>query len=351
MKAITLFSGVGIGEFKLKDLGIDVVLGNELMENRSKVHSYFFPDTEMITGDINSPTIKKKIISKAKKNDIDLIIATPPCQGVSTVGKNKKLEDILNDPRNHLIISALNVIDEILPSYLLIENVPRYESMKFPYKNKLLSLEEILRDKYGKEYNIDVKIIDVADFGVPQYRKRVIYRVWKKHLTWTLPKIENHITLREAIGHLPSLEPGESSDIKNHWARVHPENQIIAMKNTPSGKTALENDEFYPKKKDGAKVKAYNNTYKRMRWEYPAPTVTMRNEIISSQENVHPGRKLNNKTWSDARVLTLRELFIISSLPADLTPPNFISDTAFRQFVGEGIPPLFMKKILKGLVR
>lgn len=348
MKAITLFSGIGVDEFNLKNLGIDVVLGNELMENRSKVHSYLFPQTEMITGDINSVSIQQKIIDKSKKYGIDLIIATPPCQGVSTIGKNKKTADMLIDPRNHLIISALNIIDEILPSYILIENVPRYQSMKFPYKNELHSLEDILKHKYGDKYNVEIDILDVADYGVPQYRKRIIYRIWKKGLTWNLPEKEEHITLYDAIGDLPSLESGEVSEIKNHWSRLHPENQIIAMKNTPTGKTALDNEEFYPRRKDGNKVKAYNNTYKRMRWDYPAPTVTMRNEIISSQENVHPGRK-NGDVWSDARVLTLRELFIISSLPADLTPPDFISDTAFRQFIGEGVPPLFMEKILGGL--
>ena len=81
----------------------------------------------------------------------------------------------------------------------------------------------------------------------------------------------------------------------------------------------------------------------------PAPTVTMRNEIISSQENVHPGRDNGDGTWSDARVLTLRELLIISSLPPDMEKPDNLTDTAFRQLIGEGIPPKLMEAIMKGI--
>ncbi len=86
-----------------------------------------------------------------------------------------------------------------------------------------------------------------------------------------------------------------------------------------------------------------------MRWDAPAPTITMRNEIISSQENVHQGRQLANRCWSDARVLTLRELLIVSSLPPDVDSPPCMTETAFRQIIGEGIPPLMLEKIMKGI--
>ena len=76
----------------------------------------------------------------------------------------------------------------------------------------------------------------------------------------------------------------------------------------------------------------------------------MRNEIMSSQDKVHPGRPLGNGKWSDARVLTLRELLIIMSLPADLDLPTNVTDTALRQYIGEGIPSLMMRKIIEGIV-
>ena len=70
---------------------------------------------------------------------------------------------------------------------------------------------------------------------------------------------------------------------------------------------------------------------------------------MSSQDKVHPGRPLGNGLWSDARVLTIRELLIIMSLPADLDLPTSVSDTAIRQYIGEGIPSLMMKKLIEGI--
>ena len=86
-----------------------------------------------------------------------------------------------------------------------------------------------------------------------------------------------------------------------------------------------------------------------MVWDAPSPTVTMRNEIMSSQDKVHPGRPLGNGLWSDARVLTLRELLIVMSMPPDLDLPSNVSDTALRQYIGEGVPSLMMKTILSGI--
>lgn len=86
-----------------------------------------------------------------------------------------------------------------------------------------------------------------------------------------------------------------------------------------------------------------------MVWDAPSPTVTMRNEIISSQDKVHPGRPLGNGLWSDARVLTLRELLIVMTLPPDMDFPENISNTRLRQCIGEGIPALMVKTIMEGL--
>lgn len=349
IKAASLFSGAGIGEYYLKDIGIDVVISNEIIQIRNEIHKYLYPECESIPGDITCENIQSKIVSLAKKNNVDLLIITPPCQGVSTVGSNKKDPDIYRDPRNFLIISGLAVFEKLLPNYVLIENVPRFERMLFPYENELLPLKEYLIRKYSSQYYVSCDILNAADYGVPQTRYRVVYRMWKKDKKWQLPEKERQITLREAIGNLPSLESGETSNIANHCARKHPENQIECMQHTPSGKSAFFNSEFYPKTKDGKKISGYKNCYKRMSWDMPAPTVTMRNECISSQENVHPGRELSNGLWSDARVLTLRELLIVSSLPPDLVPPDFIGDAAFRQIIGEGIPPLMTKKILQGI--
>lgn len=349
MKALSLFSGAGIGEFYLSRIGIDVIAANEIIEKRANIHSLYHPNCKMVTGDITKEETQKEMVSLGKRHSVQMIIATPPCQGLSSAGSNKTEQSLYTDPRNFLILSALKVVDEILPDYFIIENVPRFQQMIFPYQDRFVKLFELLTLKYGNEYELASDVLNAADYGVPQTRYRIVYRMWKKGLSWALPKKEPAITLREAIGMLPSLEAGESSSIKNHIARPHPQNHIECMKHTPTGKSAFTNEVHFPKKADGSRINGYGNSYKRMRWDAPAPTITMRNEIISSQENVHPGTPLGDGLWSDARVLTLRELLIVSSLPADLDRPEFITETAFRQVIGEGIPPLMLEKIMKGI--
>ncbi len=350
INAISLFSCIGVGEYYFKNIGINTVVANEIEPKRCQTYKFFHPDTEVICGDIIDKNVKGKILSASKKHNIDLVIATPPCQGMSSVGKNRKDGTLHDDNRNSLILETLEIIDSISPKYVIIENVPRFLKVNYSYKNKSLTIPELLKEKYGKKYNIEVDIFNAADFGIPQIRNRAFIRLYKKGLKWSNPKLEKkQISVADAIGDLPSLESGMKSDLKNHWARVHPKNQIEWMKFTPTGQTAFNNEKHFPVNKDGRKIKGYNNCYRRIDWDKPAPTVTMRNEIISSQNNVHPGRKLKNNTWSDARVLSLRELLILTSLPPDIDLPTDISDTALRQFIGEGIPPKMMQKILEGI--
>lgn len=349
MKAISLFSGAGIGEFYLHKANIDVVVANELIAKRAETHSLFYPSCTMINADITKTETQSEIIKLGRENKVRMIIATPPCQGLSSAGSNKTESSLYCDSRNFLILSALNIVDALCPDYFLIENVPRFQQMIFPYGRKRMKLLELLQFKYGQDYEIRCDILNAADYGVPQTRYRVVYRMWKKGLMWELPKKETAISLYDAIGSLPSLEANETSGLKNHVARPHPQNHIDCMRHTPTGKSAFKNPVHFPKKPDGSRIIGYGNSYKRMRWDVPAPTITMRNEIISSQENVHPGRPLQDGCWSDARVLTLRELLIVSSLPPDTDKPSFLTETAFRQLIGEGIPPLMLEKIMKGI--
>ena len=119
------------------------------------------------------------------------------------------------------------------------------------------------------------------------------------------------------------------------------------MTNTPTGSTAFDNKIHYPKvTEDGVirKIKGFKTTYKRMDWDKPAPTVTMTNGSISSQNNVHPGRKCFDGTYSDARVLSVREILAICGLPTDLFDKfaHIESDGTFRY----DYSPNFMRKVL-----
>lgn len=348
MKAISLFSSAGIGNLYLKNIGINVVVANELLEKRAKFYKEMNPDTKMIVGDINSTDIKDEI-NRNITDDIKLLIATPPCQGVSSLGKNKEQEDWIMDERNFLIFNVFEIIESNDFDFILIENVSRFLKMYFPHNGEMLLLEDLIKEKYSNKYEIKCEVYNAMDYGVPQSRPRAIIRLFKHGLQWADPKKREVITLEEAIGHLPSLESGGTTDIKHHNAKWHNDREVLAMMNTATGNSAMKNEIYYPKKVNGERVKGFHNTYKRMKWSEPAPARTMNSGNIGSHNNVHPGRRRKDGTYSDARVLTLRELFIVASIDPNIDLPEWVTDNFMRQIIGESVPPRLMNEILRGI--
>ena len=350
MEGVSLFSGAGIGETYLSECGIHIKTANELIEKRANLYKALYPDCDMICGDITDETIFSKVIKSAK--GAEFMIASPPCQGMSIAGKNRHEDTMLTDQRNYLINWVFKAIEILKPKYIIIENVPQLLKIRLPYMGDLKSVVEILNDKFGGDYQIEAKVIDSADCGVPQTRLRAIIKMYpKKGCLWPWPKAVVHkVTVREAIGNLPSLESGEKSDIKWHFARKHAERNVLWMRHTPTGHSAFSNKVYYPKKKDGTRIKGYESSYRRIKWDEPAPTITIRNDCIASQRNVHPGRYLGNGLYSDARVLTPYELMILTSLPKDWKIPDDTPEILIRQVIGESIPPLMIKRIVSELI-
>ena len=348
MNGVSLFSSSGIGELFLKKNGINIKVANELIKRRADLYNIIHKDSSMICGDINDDVIFNKIIKKTKEEKCKFLIATPPCQGFSLAGKNKNLTEMQLDERNYLFLKVIELVKVQNFDYIIIENVPRFLQLVLPYKGELLSPESILNNELGKKYNIDVQIYNSADFSVPQTRKRAIIKIYKKPLKWSPPKKhKKQITLKESIGHLPSLESGEKSKIKWHFSRTHSESHILTMKHTPEGKSAFQNKKYFPKTKDGLIPKGFATTYARLKWDEPSPTITMRNDAISSQRNVHPGRKLKDGTYSDARVLTIKELFLLTGLGEDFDLPINTPEMLIRQVIGECVPPSLIYEITK----
>jgi DNA (cytosine-5)-methyltransferase 1 len=340
-KGLSLFANVGIGETYLKNVGLDIVVANELIEKRADFYRHLYPESTMIQGDITNQKIFDEVIQTSQQKNVNFLIATPPCQGMSVAGKMKE-----DDPRNRLIIQVVKAIHKLKPDFIIIENVPRMPETFIIVNGENIKIKDYLnRELEG--YFINSQNVDFADFGIPQHRKRSISLI-SKYGVWDFPKKEKQVTVKEVIGHLPSLESGEKSDIKWHYAKEHNQNHINWLKNTPTGKTAFDNKIHFPQK-DGRKIKGFSTTYKRIDWDKPAPTITMSNGAISSQNNVHCGRLREDGTYSDARVLSILELLILTTLPQDWNIPNWASDNFIRQVIGEGVPPLFFKKVVGNL--
>lgn len=373
LKAISLFANVGVAETYLEELGIDVVLANEIDEERAEFYRHLYPKTDMICGDVTKKEIQDQIISKSQKLGIDLVMATPPCQGMSIAGKMDPL-----DERNHLIYYAVLIIKQLKPKYIFLENVPQLLTTKIKVDDEIMLIPEYLHKELGDNYDFASQtLVSAKDYDVPQMRRRNIFLISRKDMDykWEMPEPHKQITLKEAIGDLPSVDPILKEGIEEtlklfpdfekkqkaalkvsrfHFPPKHAKKHVIAMMHTPSGKTAFDNPVFYPKKDNGDRVNGHYNTYRRYAWDKPCRTITQNNGVISSLCCVHPGRPYKTKDgetlYSEPRCLTLLELFIVSSLPRDWNVPDWADEQLIRKVIGEGIPPMLVKNIMKNLV-
>lgn len=374
MKILSLFANIGVAEAYLPGLGFNVAVANELIERRANLYSKIYPGTNMVCGDITLPSIQDRLVKMSADCGVDVIMATPPCQGMSTAGQQKE-----DDIRNSLICPVVSLIKRIKPKYVFIENVPLFYSTLICVDGESLLIPDYLKKELGTEYKIIKNVINTKDYSVPQTRERAITLLSRNDVPlWDIPVPDDKVvTLKDAIGNLPMLDPFVTDISEEQRVRLFPHfyerlerakeisvwhnpphhvyRQVLAMQHTPTGCTAFDNPVYYPTKEDGSPVRGYHNTYKRQNWDTPAYTVTMDNRKISSQNNVHPGRleyvnDNGEEIYSDARTLTLYELMIVSSLPADWPVPHNTSEAFLRRIIGEGIPPLFVKKVFSRLI-
>ena len=370
MRAVSLFSNVGIAETYFKDIGVHVAVANELLPQRADFYRHLYPNTHMITGDITDPVVYRTIIDAAKKEPVDLLIATPPCQGMSIAGEMNPY-----DERNSLVKYAIDAVLDLRPTYVLIENVPQQLTTPISYEGVEITIPQYIEKRLGTFYNINTeKVLDTMDYGVPQMRRRAIFLCAEKStgIRWEFPPKEPKVvTLEEAFKGIPDLWPEikekefrdrlpkNSTEAlsfhKWHQPMTHVWRNVECMLYTPTGNTAYDNPVHYPKKINGERVKGYDTAYHRMFWDKPGSTITTYNFRIGSQNNVHPGRpwkkdENGDMMYTDPRVLTIYELMIVSSLPTTWNIPDWATDNLIRTVIGEGIPPLLIKKLIQQIL-
>lgn len=375
LTGLSLFANVGVAEAYLEEIGVNIVLANELIAERARFYSDVYPNAEMICGDITDDTTRSEIVAKAISKQVDFIIATPPCQGMSKLGSMDP-----HDVRNQLVYYAVEVIKAVKPKYILLENVPQALITKINVNGISMLIPDYLRQELGSIYNINEdQRVKAMDHGVPQMRPRCIFLFARKDtcIEWDFPTPQNEVvTLKKALAGIPSLDPllreGYEETIrlfpdyeakkeaglavsKWHFPPTHSKRHVEWMMHTPSGTSAIYNEEYYPKKNDGSRISAHENQYRRHNWDKPCRTITQNNGVISSLCCVHPGYPIEsadgNIVYSDARVFSIYELLIVSSLPTNWPIPCWAKETLIRHVIGEGIPPLLVKNIMLELLK
>lgn len=367
---ISLFSSAGVGCYGFKLEGFECIATCELLEPRIKVQSYNHKckyESGYICGDITKEDTKLLLhaeIDKWKKNEglqqVDVVFATPPCQGMSTVNYKKKNEK----PRNSLVVEAIKLIKEIKPRIFVFENVRAFiKTTCEDLSGEDMTIGESIIKNLSESYNIFHKVINFKDYGIPSSRPRTIVIGTCKEMKNVsplnlFPSRQKEITLRDAIGDLSSLQYGEydKNDLY-HFFRKYPKHMEAWISELKEGQSAFENTDPekipYKLDKDGNKVVnkgAYmGNKYRRLFWDKPCACITTRNDQLASQDTIHP---------HDNRVLSIRELMRLMTIPDDfqwselkvedvVDIDQFLKDYELniRRCIGEAVPTKIVSQI------
>lgn len=323
---ISLFSSAGIGCFGFKLNNFDCIVTNELIEKRLDIQRYNNKckyDSGYVCGDITKKETQNQILSEIDKwrkkemaNGVDVIIATPPCQGMSVANHKKK--DELN--RNSLVVESIKFVDQVKPKFFIFENVRAFLTTSCNDRDgKLKTIKEAISDNLSGNYNIIGKVLNFKDIGVPSSRTRTLVIGVRKDLKEItpydiFPNFKKAKNLKETIGDLQSLDKmGEiSSKDVYHNFREYDSRMRQWISGLKEGESAFDNKN--PKNKphrvvDGKIIHNVNKNgdkYKRCLWDNIGPCIHTRNDILASQATVHP---------KDDRVFSIRELMKMMSIP------------------------------------
>jgi len=373
---ISLFSSAGVGCYGFKQENYHCIATVELLERRLRIQQYnqkCIYNSGYICGDMTVQETKDKVFEQLdmwKRNyniqEPDVIIATPPCQGMS-VANHKKGDEL---KRNSLVVESIVMIRKIKPKFFIFENVRAFmNSICTDIDGKDKVIRQAIESDLSGEYNILYRVINFKDYGNPSSRTRTLVLGVRKDIKDItpldiFPDKQPERTLRQVIGHLPSLKVmGESApnDIYHNFRSYSPqmESWIADIK---EGQSAFDNTD--PAKiphriKDGEVV--YNaqkngDKYTRQCWDKVAPCIHTRNDIMASQNTVHP---------TDNRVFSIREVMMMMSVPDSFQWSDIPFDElnrldsedkkAFlkkeemniRQNLGEAVPTVIFRQIAK----
>ena len=329
LTAIDLFSGAGGLHIGFERAGFDIKLCIDNDNLVERTHKRNFPDIPMINQDIRTVSVDT-IKSYLDGGTVDVVIGGPPCQGFSTIGKRVSSDPekrAAHDPRNELVLVYANLIKSLKPKFIVMENVKGILTMDGgAYLQNVLS---VLKEA---GYSVDYRLVNMADYGVPQIRERVIILGNRLGLPVVFPE-KDHSDNPES-GLLPwnscwdvlkdLVDLGDVPEF-NHVALKHTPKNIARYKLIPEG-GRLPEDSLPP----DLYRKNFGNTYKRLDRNRPALTMVPGNDAFPIHPELH-------------RSLTVREAARIQTFP-----DTMIFEGNRRQQghqVGNAVPPVFSEKL------
>lgn len=378
---ISLFSSAGVGCYGFKMEGFECVATNELIERRLRVqqnNNKCKYQSGYILGDITVDAVKAKLTSqidlwrrKEGISDITVIVATPPCQGMSVANHKRTDDEIV---RNSLVVQSIDLVNQIRPRFFIFENVATFlKTACTDTDGEVKAIEDAIHGRLGDNYSIYGDVINFKNYGSNSSRTRTIVIGVRRDLEDFISPIEllpryqkNEPTLRDVIGHMSPLK--EWGTIKEndiyHGFRVYPTHMREWITDLRGGQSAFDNSDplkiphqikdgviVYNKQKNGDK-------YTRQIWDKVAPCIHTRNDQLASQNTIHP---------EDDRVFSIRELMAMMNIPNEfkwtdipieqLNTLDLDAKRAFlkkeeikiRQSIGEAVPTEIFRRIASNI--
>ncbi len=392
-RAVSLFSNCGAGDFGYRQAGFSFDVMAELDSRRLEVCLLNHPEAVGVSGDIRKtwPKVIAEYRRLAGAQPPALLCACPPCQGMSSARSGKGRHDDAvagsKDDRNLLVTVVAKVAKRLMPSMVVVENVPAFFSRKVfhPKDGKPVSAANFLIAQLAKDYNVFPLLGDLCEFGVPQSRSRAFLTFIRKDIKGLEAMIsgrkapfpetthaDHPITLATALRDfdLPSLDAGSAERALSEgygglhsvpvWnRRIY---DMVAAIPPGSGRSAWDNDiciscgetalsrkqvrclhcqSLLPrptiKSRNGRHrlIKGFGSSYRRMHLDRPAATVTTASGHVGSDYTIHP---------IENRLLSLFECALLQTFPKDFLWGSSITEvgtTHVREMIGEAVPPAF----------
>lgn len=364
---ISLFSSAGVGCYGFKQAGFECIATNELIERRLNVQKFNDKckyESGYICDDITTDETKDKISEEIKRweklgNDrVDVLIATPPCQGMSVANHKKTENEIV---RNSLVVESIFLIQKINPRFFIFENVAAFMKTGCTASDGTIKrIGDVIYGELSDNYVISDRILNFKNYGSNSSRTRTVVIGVSKELADHIAPVElfpsyvEETVLKQIIGDMPKLQWGEVCPTDFYHAfRTYPEEMRCWIHDLKEGECAFDNEEEWkrPHKIVDGKIipnmRKNGDKYTRQCWDKVAPCIHTRNDQLASQNTVHP---------EEDRVFSIRELMKIMTIPSDfrwidmsLEELNALSgkdkktllkkeEIKIRQSIGEAVP-------------
>lgn len=365
---IDLFAGCGGLSLGFEMAGYTIPLAVEKDEWASETYMKNHPKTKVVTSDITQVKDLDSLFSQ-KEIKIEGIIGGPPCQGFSLSGNRDK-----KDPRNSLFMEFVRFVKHFQPRFFVMENVTGILSMQT--KSGELVKDVILSEYDKAGYNVEIYVLNAAEFGVPQSRIRVFFIGLRKDIPYDRDKVEpkgflfgnDQITIEQAIMDLPQISASEgcevakypcepqneyqkwvrngSTSVHNHIAMKHTARLIERFSHIQYGQSVADVAEEFQQRQRGAanKIsgKVYSQNNMRSYPNKPSPTIP-----ASFQSNfVHPYINRNYTAREGARLQSFPDMYIFCGKRTTMSWEKNISQ---YQQIGNAVPPLLAKAVAESI--